>query len=224
MAPAKKAKGAPPPATERIRHKKGGHSNKAENAVKHRAAQQAARKLLNIDKPLAKRKPDGHPVTAPSVNRPVEYDEEVARKVCLMFATDTKMTLGRLDNDPTLPTAMTIYDWLRTRPDFERFYARARDLQFDKQAEELAEIAARPLVGTVTVERSGGKDGDTTEVRTHDNVDRARLLVDTRKWLLSKQRPKKYGVQPIEVGDGNAPLQELLNQFRARSKEIEDAS
>jgi len=222
MAPAKKAKGAPASA-KRERRKKGGHSNKAENAAKHRAAQQVARKLLNIDKPLAKRKPDGHPVTAPSVNRPVEYDEEVARKVCLLFATDTKMTLGRLDNDPTLPTSLTLYEWLRTRPDFERLYARSRDIQFDKQAEELAEIAAAPMTGTVEVTRSGtdaqGQPFDSKEIRTHDNVDRARLLVDTRKWLLSKQRPRKFGVQPIEVGDsGNEQLRALFEALKTEAQ------
>ena len=34
-------------------------------------------------------------------------------------------------------------------------------------------------------------------------------------------RPKKYGVTPQETG-GNDALDELLGQFRSRSKEIED--
>jgi hypothetical protein len=74
------------------------------------------------------------------------------------------------------------------------------------------------------VKRTGGRDGDTTETREFDNVDRARLAVETQKWLLARESPKKYGVQPVDPDSGNDALQELLAQFRSRSQEIENAS
>lgn len=35
--------------------------------------------------------------------------------------------------------------------------------------------------------------GNVTRVPDHENIARARLRVDTRKWVLSKLLPKKYG-------------------------------
>jgi hypothetical protein len=106
-------------------------------------------------------------------------------------------------------------------------YARSRDFQFDRQAEETREVARTPLLSVIRTTRTGtdfkGNPIDSVEERVVDNVDRARLIVDTDKWLLSKQRPKKYGVQPIEVSD-SAPLQDLLNQFRLRSQELGDGT
>lgn len=70
--------------------------------------------------------------------------------------------------------------------DAER-YARARDARSDRMAEETLRIAD---------EASGTSEG----------VAKARLQVDTRKWLLSKLAPKKYGERTVLAGDPDAPL------------------
>ena len=41
-------------------------------------------------------------------------------------------------------------------------------------------------------------------------VQRDRLKVDTRKWLLAKMHPKKYG-DKIDMTSGNEPLKQNLN-------------
>jgi hypothetical protein len=139
-----------------------------------------------------------------------------------MFATDETMSLLRMNSDPTLPTVWTFYAWLKDQPILAKLYNHAREVNFDLRAQELEHWAATPRPGEIVTERSGGKDGDTIEVRRVDNVERTKLMVETRKWILSKERPKKYGLQPIEI-DGNDALQELLAQFRNRSKEIEES-
>jgi hypothetical protein len=40
----------------------------------------------------------------------------------------------------------------------------------------------------------------------HDVINRSRLRVDTRKWLMSKLAPKKYGDRTVLAGDPDAPL------------------
>jgi len=226
--PAKKQnKGVPPiPAAKAVTKRSGGHHNKAANSAAYRQAQAEILAERRARKPVVKLNARGSNVLVVHDGdkpRPTEYDEDLARKVCLQFATNPDMTLNILNADPTMPTVFTFYEWLRAHVELDRFYARSRDIQFDLQAEKLRALARTPLIGEVTVERVGGKDGGSTEVRKSDNVDRTRLIIETDKWLLAKQRPKKYGVQPLEA-DGNDALQELLNQFRARSKEIEDAS
>jgi hypothetical protein len=153
--------------------------------------------------------------------KPVVYTKELGERICFMFATDETMSLLRMNSDPTLPTVWTFYAWLKTQPILAKLYAHAREVNFDLRAQELEHWAATPRPGEIVTERSGGKDGDTVEVRRVDNVERTKLMVETRKWILSKERPKKFGLQPIDVEDGS-PLQDLLNQFRARSKEIEE--
>jgi hypothetical protein len=223
MTAAKKKTGALPVAVvPKKRTVKGGHHNHAANSVAWRKGQAELLAAKKARRPVMKRgkSPSTVLVVQNGKPRPTIYDAELAARICLRFATDPDMTLSMLNAEPDMPTVYTFYDWLHTHSDLDKTYARARDIQFDLQAEQLRHTARTPLVGEITVDRSGGKDGNTSEVRRADNVDRARLIIETDKWLLAKQRPKKYGVQPIDVDD-NTGLQDLLAQFRQRSAEIE---
>ena len=62
---------------------------------------------------------------------------------------------------------------------FSQRYARARDAGYERMADELVEIS----------------DADCTADGKPDNalVQQARLRVETRKWILSKMLPKRYG-------------------------------
>ncbi len=199
------------------RRKRGGRGNKAANY----AALKKARDEVRLG-PLSARNPSTGRIYVAPGPRPVEYDEKIGRQICAMFATDTKMTLGRLDNDPTLPTCLTFYEWLREHPELDKTYTRSRDLQLERQAEELAEIAATPLIGVTKVSKSGtdpkGGEFASEEVRESDNVERAKLIIETRKWLLSKQRPKKYGIAPDGAGNGpNEQLQALFDALKTEA-------
>jgi hypothetical protein len=63
------------------------------------------------------------------------------------------------------------------------------------------------------VEREN-KDGSKYTAVDHDHIARARLRVDTRKWLLSKALPKVFGDKVIGVGEapGNGPEQSGLRE------------
>lgn len=55
-------------------------------------------------------------------------------------------------------------------------------------------------------------------VRTnHDVIARSKLRVDTRKWLMSKLAPKKYGDAPVSSDDAAKPPT-ILNVKRAGSE------
>ncbi len=75
------------------------------------------------------------------------------------------------------------------------------------------EIADVCRIGEKRKIKSGGKDEkgnqlpDEVEIMTGDMVDRARLQVDARKWLLSKMAPKKYGDRLELAGDKENPLE-----------------
>lgn len=218
MATAKKQASNP---VERTPPKLTRKEKSAINKTKHRAkrAENHAMRII-LAKELRPNPANSRVVHPEGGKKPVIYTKELGERICLMFATDETMSLLRMNSDPTLPTVWTFYAWLKDQPILAKCYAHAREVNFDLRAQELEHWAATPRPGEIVTERSGGKDGDTVEVRRVDNVERTKLMVETRKWILSKERPKKYGIQPIDVEDGS-PLQDLLNQFRARSKEIE---
>ncbi len=79
-------------------------------------------------------------------------------------------------------------------PELAAQYAKAREAMLEKMADDTLDIAdAEP---TMTAE--GKLDGV--------SVAHARLRVDTRKWLLSKLAPKKYGDKLELTGDAENPI------------------
>jgi len=66
-------------------------------------------------------------------------------------------------------------------------------------------LSDKSRVGKKTKTTPDGK----VEVTTGDMVERTRLQIDARKWLLSKLRPEKYGdrIQQQISGPGGEALQ-----------------
>jgi hypothetical protein len=73
-------------------------------------------------------------------------------------------------------------------------YAQARAAMIDKIADDIITIADEEMIPT------GEGKVDSAMVQ------KQRLRVDTRKWLLSKMAPKKYGDKLELSGDDKSPL------------------
>ena len=74
-------------------------------------------------------------------------------------------------------------------------------------ADQILEIADDASRDWVTKKNA---DGSTYQVFDGEHVQRARLRIDSRKWLMSKMAPKKYGDR-IEVGgNSDAPLRHCV--------------
>ena len=69
---------------------------------------------------------------------------------------------------------------------------RAREAQADAFAEEIIDIADTPLERE-RVEEGSNKDGVFGRTVREDMLGHRRLQVDTRRWLMAKLQPKKYG-------------------------------
>ena len=79
---------------------------------------------------------------------------------------------------------------------FSTQYAKAREAQMEARAEELLEIA-------------DDKTGD---------PQRDRLRVDTRKWIMSKIAPKRYG-DKVQIGgdEGGVPVRTVFEWRKTES-------
>jgi hypothetical protein len=99
-------------------------------------------------------------------------------------------SLRSVCRDAEMPSKATVMRWLREKPELRDQYAIARDDLLDHWAEDLIEIADD---GTMDLMPGTDKHGNEVMVANHANVQRDRLRIDARKWLMARLGPKKYG-------------------------------
>jgi hypothetical protein len=120
--------------------------------------------------------------------RPSTYSRETAQEICLRIAEGE--SLRQVCRDQDMPDRSTVYRWLEAEPGFRDQYRRARDMLMDYWAEEIVEIADDTALDTVTKLTPQGREYEAVD---HENIQRSKLRVNTRQWLMSKLAPKKYG-------------------------------
>jgi hypothetical protein len=139
------------------------------------------------------------------MGRPATYSPELADQVCEAIALDTRGLDHICAEHEDFPSGRTVRSWLLKHEEFLPKYTRAREAQAEMMGAEILEIADETSRDTLTVKR-----GD-NEVELADNewINRSRLRVDTRKWLMSKLAPKKYGdrVQNVVSGPNDGPVE-----------------
>ncbi len=115
------------------------------------------------------------------------YTKALGERICAKIAEG--MTTRQVCALDGMPNRATLFRWLAAHPKFREQYDEAREVQLESMADELLEIAddATHDLKTVT------KNGEDIQVVDHEYINRSKLRVDTRKWLLSKRLPKKYG-------------------------------
>lgn len=121
--------------------------------------------------------------------RPSEYDPEIAADICSLISVGTKGLRALCDSEERFPSVNTFYRWMIHNEELRELYARAKDEQLQILADEIVPIADEDRIcEKVTIKPDGSR-----EVVILDQVDRSKLMIDSRKWLLSKLAPKKYG-------------------------------
>lgn len=122
----------------------------------------------------------------------VEYilDEIIYSNLSLRKATRKALGFFKLD---TLPHT-TVLNWINDL-DYTDQYARAREQRADNIFEEILDIVDCEDHDIVL-------DKDGVPRVNNDVIQRDRLRVDARKWMLGKMAPKKYGDKLDITSDG----------------------
>jgi len=118
--------------------------------------------------------------------RPSVYTADLADRICARLAAGE--SIRSICRDPAMPGTSTVMRWKEDDASFRARYAYSREAGLDAMAEEALAIA-----------------DDTSGDPARD-----RLRVDTRKWLLSKMAPRRYGERVTLAGDEDAPMQVVL--------------
>ena len=135
-----------------------------------------------------------------------EWDQiKVMDVVCERIATSTRSIvtiLAEPHDGYDLPTYTTIKRWLVANEIICSQYTRAKEDQADFMAEEMIEIADDSRNDFM---EKVNASGEAYIVGDQEMVSRARLRLDTRKWLASKLKPKKYGDKLAVGGADDLP-------------------
>ena len=117
----------------------------------------------------------------------IEFTEQYGKIVCTLIAEG--YSLRDIALAPNMPSTFNVFHWLYENEQFVEQYDRAQATRMFAMAEEIVEIS---------------------DSSNEDNVNCARLRVETRKWLMSKLNPRRFG---DNVGREQQPLGPVLIQW-----------
>jgi hypothetical protein len=121
--------------------------------------------------------------------QPSDYSDELADEICARIADAQSMrTICKADD---MPCKATVFNWLRTNKEFLDQYTRAKEESADAMQEDMLDIADDGINDWMDV--NAGGDEDASWKINSEHVQRSKLRIDSRKWLMSKLQPKKYG-------------------------------
>ena len=121
--------------------------------------------------------------------RPTDYSGELIDTICSKLAEGQSMRSICKEED--MPVTTTVFRWLRENDTFKHQYEIAKEECAELYAEEIIEIADDKSDDYIDVTDDNGATGATRLNSEH--VQRSRLRIDSRKWIASKLKPKKYG-------------------------------
>lgn len=129
------------------------------------------------------------------VGRPSIFSPELADKICHELALGKSMrTVCAPDS---MPDMSTVFRWLRKDEEFCKQYARAKEESADAMAEEILDIADDGSNDFMLLVKGDNE----YVVENKEWTNRSKLRVDTRKWIMSKLKPKKYA-DKLDVTSG----------------------
>ena len=133
--------------------------------------------------------------------KPKPYDPKLGDEICDRLVDGE--SLRSITRDDHMPNASTVFKWLNENEVFAKQYAHAREAQADTLADEILDIADDKTNDTEMVR---SKDGEELYEKANTEwINRSRLRVDSRKWIASKLKPKKYG-DKLDVTSNNEKI------------------
>lgn len=117
-----------------------------------------------------------------------KYDPDTKAEICdsIISSLEDGKGLATVCRELDFPR-VTFLNWVDADSGLADRYARARARAADVIFEEILGIADDGVADT-SIDPETGR-----EIVNHDHIQRSKLRVDARKWVLAKMLPKKYG-------------------------------
>jgi hypothetical protein len=145
--------------------------------------------------------------------RPSEFTPELADLICARLADGQSLrAICRADE---MPDKSTVFRWLRSNLEFRDQYTRAKEESADALTDEMLEISDDAT--NDWMERHN-EDGSNIGWQVNgEHIQRSRLRIETRKWLASKLKPKKYGDKVALSGDSEGDPIRTMSEITIRA-------
>lgn len=150
----------------------------------------------------------------------VEKKEIAVKEILLEIMKGRSLTaILKTEERGDLPSKVTFFEWLKEDEELTNQYARATEVRADIIFDDILAIADENTNDT-SINENG------IEVVNNDVIQRSRLRIDARKWVLSKLNPKKFGdkIQTEHSGEikgvnlSSLSTQELIERAKAIKK------
>ena len=109
----------------------------------------------------------------------VKFSQEIFDEICVRIAEGE--SLRKICKDEKMPSLVAVWKWLNNDEELVKQYTRAREEQAETLVDQIQEIC--------DAEIPAGIDGKIDAAA----VNQARLKIDSRKWIASKLKPKRFG-------------------------------
>ena len=134
-----------------------------------------------------------------------EQIESIFKEICNQISEEGK-SIRKVLLQEDMPKSEVFYKWLDEDEEKSKQYARACSKRADVIFEEIVTIADKQGKDVIVTE-------DGKEITNHNVVNRSRLMVDARKWVVSKMNPRKYG-DKVDITSGGKKIKDPVYQVR----------
>ena len=132
----------------------------------------------------------------------VEKKEIAVKEILLEIMKGRSLTsILKTDERGDLPSKVTFFEWLKEDEELTNQYARATEVRAEVIFDDILSIADENTNDT-SINENG------IEVVNNDVIQRSRLRIDARKWVLSKLNPKKFG-DKTDITSGGEKIQNM---------------
>lgn len=147
-----------------------------------------------------------------TVGRPSSYNKDIAAELLSEIASTNQGLATICKQKDYYPDPKTVYRWLLDVEEFRQNYTRAKEDQSQVLEDEILAIADETHLGEITTDKGNGF----VEVQRKDMIEHRKLRIESRKWLLTKLKPKKYG-DKLDLTHTTSPI-EALNEAQLRER------
>jgi len=142
------------------------------------------------------------------------YDKEKTFGSILSFIEECNSLRSALRRE-NMPSSTTFLEWIKEDSEKAVQYARAMEVRSDVIFEQILTIADSNEKDILGVDDNG------KEIVNNDVIQRNRLQIDARKWMLGKMQPKKYG-EKLDLTSGGDKIQNNTSAIKVRIIENND--
>lgn len=139
------------------------------------------------------------------VGKPSIFSDELAEHICTLLADGGR--LSKICEAEDMPHRVTVAKWLASKDEkfakFQEQYMLARRAGALLMGDDILDISDDGTIDKKIVQRGD----EEVEVVDHEHIQRSKLRVDSRKFLMARYAPDVFGERMNVAGVKDAPIE-----------------